>query len=103
MRGHFLSEDDIERRWIIQRLICLSEVRACDYREAFGGELAERYAAELEQLEPAVADGLVVIEGDGSFAVTPLGRLLVRNVAMAFDAYLPEQERSGKRIFSKAV
>jgi oxygen-independent coproporphyrinogen-3 oxidase len=103
MRGHFLSEEDIERRWIIQRLICLSEVRACDYREAFGGEFAERYREELEQLEPAVADGLVVVEGDGSFAVTPLGRLLVRNVAMVFDAYLPEQERSGKRIFSKAV
>jgi hypothetical protein len=32
-----------------------------------------------------------------------LGRLLVRNVAMAFDAYLPDQERSGMRIFSKAV
>jgi oxygen-independent coproporphyrinogen-3 oxidase len=103
MRGHFLSEEDIERRWIIQRLICLSEVRADDYREAFGGELAERYAAELEQLEPAVSDGLVVVQGDGSFSVTPLGRLLVRNVAMVFDAYLPEQERSGKRIFSKAV
>jgi oxygen-independent coproporphyrinogen-3 oxidase len=103
MRGHFLSQEDIERRWIIQRLICLSEVRASDYREEFGGELAERYRAELEQLEPAVADGLVVIEGDGSFAVTALGRLLVRNVAMVFDAYLPEQERSGKRIFSKAV
>jgi oxygen-independent coproporphyrinogen-3 oxidase len=103
MRGHFLSEEDIERRWIIQRLICLSEVRSCDYREAFGGEFGERYREELEQLEPAAADGLVVIEGDGSFAVTPLGRLLVRNVAMVFDAYLPEQERSGKRIFSKAV
>jgi coproporphyrinogen III oxidase-like Fe-S oxidoreductase len=50
-----------------------------------------------------VADGLVVLEADGGFAVTPLGRLLVRNVAMVFDAYLPEQERSGKRIFSKAV
>ena len=59
MRGHFLSEEDVERRWIIQRLICLSEVRAEDYREAFGVELAERYGAELEQLEPAVADGLV--------------------------------------------
>ncbi len=103
MRGHFLSEEDIERRWIIQRLICLGEVRASDYREAFGGELAERYREELSQLEPAVADGLVIVEGDGSFSVTPLGRLLVRNVAMVFDAYLPEQERSGKRIFSKAV
>ena len=31
------------------------------------------------------------------------GRLLVRNVAMAFDAYLPEQQRSGVRMFSKTV
>jgi oxygen-independent coproporphyrinogen-3 oxidase len=103
MRGHFLSEQDVERRWIIQRLICLSEVRASEFREAFGGELKQRYGEEIRQLEPAVADGLVVVEPDGSIAVTPLGRLLVRNVAMAFDAYLPEQERSGKRIFSKAV
>ena len=33
----------------------------------------------------------------------PLGRLLVRNVAMAFDAYLPEQQRAGARLFSRTV
>jgi hypothetical protein len=35
--------------------------------------------------------------------VTPLGRLLVRNVAMAFDAYLPEQQRESARLFSRTV
>ena len=35
--------------------------------------------------------------------MTPLGRLLVRNVAMAFDAYLPEQQRAGARLFSRTV
>ena len=50
-----------------------------------------------------VADGLVLRRGDGSLQVTPLGRLFVRNVAMLFDAYLPEQRRSGRRIFSKTV
>jgi hypothetical protein len=34
---------------------------------------------------------------------TPLGRLLVRNIAMHFDAYLPEQQKSGKPMFSKTV
>ena len=48
-------------------------------------------------------DGLLTIAGDGSLEVTSLGRLLVRNVAMQFDAYLPEQQRSGKQMFSKTV
>ena len=51
----------------------------------------------------AIGDGLVTRAGDGSLAVTPLGRLLVRNVAMAFDAYLPEQKTAGRPMFSKTV
>jgi len=54
-------------------------------------------------LDREVADGLVTRSGDGSIHVTPLGRLLVRNIAMHFDAYLPGQLESGKRIFSKTV
>jgi coproporphyrinogen III oxidase-like Fe-S oxidoreductase len=54
-------------------------------------------------LAAAADDGLLVIEPDGSLRLTALGRLLVRNVAMAFDAYLPEQQRSGRPIFSRTV
>jgi oxygen-independent coproporphyrinogen-3 oxidase len=103
MRGHRLSADDIERRWIIGRIMCLGELRAEEYRAEFGRSLAEVYAPELARLDAAVADGLVEREPDGSLAMTPLGRLFVRNVAMAFDAYLPEQRRSGQRMFSKTV
>jgi oxygen-independent coproporphyrinogen-3 oxidase len=103
MRGWTLSEEDVERRWIIGRIICHGELRAGEFEETFGRPFAEGYASELEDLEPAVADGLVVRGEGGSFQLTPLGRLLVRNVAMVFDAYLPEQRRSGKRIFSKTV
>ena len=49
MRGFRLSDDDIERRWLISTLICLGEVRAEDYRAEFGGALRERFAAELER------------------------------------------------------
>jgi oxygen-independent coproporphyrinogen-3 oxidase len=103
MRGHRLSADDVERRWIIGRIMCLGELRGDEYREAFGRDFAEAYAGELARLEPAVEDGLVERDADGSLAMTPLGRLFVRNVAMAFDAYLPEQQRSGQRMFSKTV
>jgi oxygen-independent coproporphyrinogen-3 oxidase len=103
MRGHRLSGDDIERRWIIGRIMCHGELRAGAYREEFGRDFATRYRAELAALAPAVTDGLVTLAGDGSLGITALGRLLVRNVAMHFDAYLPEQQKSGKRMFSKTV
>jgi oxygen-independent coproporphyrinogen-3 oxidase len=103
MRGHLLSEDDVERRWVIGRIMCHGELRAAEYREQFGGDFAARYAQDLEALAPLEADGLVTKGADGSLVVTALGRLLVRNVAMHFDAYLPEQQKSGKPMFSKTV
>ena len=45
------------------------------------------FEAELAALAPLADDGLVEL-GRDRLTVTPAGRLLVRNVAMAFDAYL---------------
>jgi oxygen-independent coproporphyrinogen-3 oxidase len=103
MRGHALSQDDLERRWIISRIMCHGELRAAEFERAFERPFAARYGRELAALDPLCADGLVRRADDGSLRVTPLGRLLVRNVAMAFDAYLPEQQKSGRPIFSKTV
>jgi oxygen-independent coproporphyrinogen-3 oxidase len=103
MRGHRLSEDDIERRYIIGRILCHGAVAAPEFETRFGRPFRERFAGELASLAPAERDGLVTIAADGSLGITPLGRLLVRNVAMRFDAYLPEQQRSGVRMFSKTV
>jgi len=103
MRGHLLSDDDIERRWVIGRIMCHGELRADEYCAQFGRDFAEGYVSELEALAPAAEDGLVTVAGDGSIAVTALGRLLVRNIAMHFDAYLAEQQKSGKPMFSKTV
>jgi oxygen-independent coproporphyrinogen-3 oxidase len=103
MRGHRLSRDDQERRWIIGRILCHGELRAAEFREAFGRELSQTYAQELASLRQAQDDGLVVVSDDGSLVVTPAGRLLVRNLAMAFDAYLDAQRRTGQRMFSRTV
>jgi oxygen-independent coproporphyrinogen-3 oxidase len=103
LRGHALTRDDTERRWIIGRLMCHGELRAAEFEAEFGREFARAYAAELAALEPALHDGLAQRAEDGSLSVTPLGRLLVRNVAMAFDAYLPEQREAGRPMFSKTV
>ncbi len=103
MRGFRLSADDVERRWLISRLICRGEIRAEDYRDRFGGELAARYRAELRRLESAAEDGLVELALDGSLRVTAPGRLLVRNLAMVFDRHLPAQTAHDKPIFSRAL
>jgi oxygen-independent coproporphyrinogen-3 oxidase len=103
MRGHAFTADDLERRWIIGRILCHGELRAAEFEAEFVGAFRERYTGELGALAPAVADGLLRLEPDGSLLLTPLGRLLVRNVAMAFDAYLPEQQRAGRPIFSRTV
>jgi len=103
MRGHRLTRADVERRWIINRIMCHGELRAREYEDAFGRSFGGAYAPELAALEPALRDGLVLRDGDGSLHVTPTGRLFVRNVAMVFDAYLPEQRQSGNRMFSQTV
>jgi oxygen-independent coproporphyrinogen-3 oxidase len=103
LRGHELSADDQARRWVIQHIMCLGVVDASAYQARFGEGFAERYASELGRLAPMQEDGLIVVEADGSLRVTPNGRLLVRNVAMAFDAYLEQQTRSEKPLFSKTV
>jgi len=103
MRGHHLTRDDIERRWVIGRIMCHGELRADEFEAAFGQPFATRFESELRQLDPFVADDLIERADDGSIVVLPLGRLLVRNVAMAFDAYLAEQQKGEKPMFSKTV
>ena len=71
--------------------------------EAFAVRALSQENDELRSLAPLAADGLVQIDDEGTLTVSARGRLFLRNVAMAFDAYLPEQRETGRRIFSKTV
>jgi oxygen-independent coproporphyrinogen III oxidase len=103
LRGHALSQDDLERRFVIGELMCHGAVRARDFRARFGADLEQRFADELEALEPLAADGLVALGPGGDVTISPLGRLVARNVAMAFDAYLPAQRAAERPLFSQTV
>ena len=46
----------------------------------------------MARLVTFVDDGLLVDEGD-TILITENGRLFIRNIAMAFDAYLPRDSR----------
>jgi oxygen-independent coproporphyrinogen-3 oxidase len=103
LRGHRLSRDDQERRFVIQRLLCDAGVDAFAFRARFGASFAARFAPELARLAAYAEDGLLELAGDGSISVTPLGRLVLRTLAMAFDAYLPRQQREARPLFSQTI
>jgi oxygen-independent coproporphyrinogen-3 oxidase len=104
-RGHRLSDEDLARRFAISCIMCAGTLSAAELDRRFPGEapFARRFARELWRLEPLAHDGLVEILADGSVQVTPLGRLLVRHVAAAFDAYLEEPQQDGRPRFSQGV
>jgi oxygen-independent coproporphyrinogen-3 oxidase len=94
-RGWRLSADDVLRREVIHALMCQFTVSFGHVENAHAISFRDYFATELESLEPLTDDGLVEIASD-AITVTPLGRLLVRTVAMVFDRYLREQREAAR-------
>jgi len=100
MRGIALSPDDLVRRAVIQALMCHFRLVKDDI-EIPGGIGFERYfSQELQELAEFANEGLLTLEDD-MISVTARGRLLIRPIAMVFDAHLrADQER---RRYSKVI
>lgn len=97
-RGFLLSEEDRRRRALVMDVMCRKRVDYADLSRRLGLEVAQAYAAELASLADLEADGLLQRDA-GGFAITPLGELFRRVIAMRFDAYLDR----GPRKFSRTV
>jgi len=100
-RGAALSNDDLLRRHAINQVMCQLRLDLRQIESRFGEDARAALQADLDgSREELEGDGLVTFDGD-VLRVTPLGQLLVRNVAMIFDAYL--KRASGERQFSRTV
>ena len=97
-RGLVMSDDDHLRRDCILRLMSHLELRYADIEARYGIDFKTHFADALEAMKPFAADGLVEVD-DEKITVTPSGHLLVRNIAMPFDAYLGH----GKATYSRTV
>ena len=86
-RGVALTMDDVLRRALITRLMCHFELPVTAFEQAWPIVFADYFARELAALRELEADGLVTVTPD-LLAVTPKGRLLIRNICMVFDRYL---------------
>jgi oxygen-independent coproporphyrinogen III oxidase len=99
--GYRMTTDDHLRKHVIMRLMCDLELDFGAVEQKFGIKFDEVFAPSMEKLKPLADDGLVVIDARGIRIVGP-GRLLLRNIAMCFDAYLDRLSRE-KPIFSRTV
>ncbi|WP_445145976.1 oxygen-independent coproporphyrinogen III oxidase [Dyella sp. Tek66A03] len=86
-RGLMLNEDDLIRRALIGELMCHGELHLPAFGALHRLNFTDYFAAEMERLRKLAGDDLVTLEAD-TIRVTSRGRLLLRNIAMCFDAYL---------------
>jgi oxygen-independent coproporphyrinogen-3 oxidase len=95
-RGYRRTEDDLCRGAIIQELMCNSRVTRAVLEAGGRAPWRKAYAAEAARLAPMEADGILRMDDEG-IRLTPLGRLFVRNVCMAFDAHLGRAPASARK------
>jgi oxygen-independent coproporphyrinogen-3 oxidase len=101
VRGLMLDAEDELRAELIQSIMCRGRVQFSDLERRFGIRFDERFGREMAALAVLAADGLVQLHEYG-FSVTPRGRLLLRVVAMVFDASFQRPEAL-TRNFSRVI
>lgn len=102
-RGYVLNKDDELRRRVISDLMCRTRVDKKEIGAEFGIDFDEYFSEENDRLAPMMADDLLAATPE-AIEITFLGRLFVRNIAMAFDAYLKEKTAKGKpQVYSKTL
>jgi oxygen-independent coproporphyrinogen-3 oxidase len=88
-----MSDEDKIRRTTIMRLMCDLGLDYEAMSKLLGQDFKEHFAHELYSLDDMEGDGLLVKTPQG-LIVTDLGRLLIRNIAMRFDAYASSRKEN---------
>jgi oxygen-independent coproporphyrinogen-3 oxidase len=102
MRGMYVTAEDKLRRSVINRILCHTIIVKSEVEAEFGIDFDEHFAHEMAELNELAGDGLVRLDR-GHIEVLPLGRIFIRNVAMAFDAYLQKPSVQERKVFSSTL
>jgi oxygen-independent coproporphyrinogen III oxidase len=100
-RGMRLSREDALRGEVIQQLMCRGEIDVGAIEARHDLVFGRHFADALARLALLQADGLVEI-GQDRIRATERGRLLLRIIAMCFDAYLDQPAAAPAR-YSRAI
>jgi len=99
--GYRMTHDDHIRKDVIMQMMCNLEIDKHRVEREFDIDFEDYFFDDLLKLRPFIEQGLVENDAD-AVRVTNSGLLIIRNVAMCFDAYL-EQMMKEKPVFSKTV
>lgn len=92
-KGYEMTKEDLLRECVISQIMCHMSVNVKSIEHHYGIEFANHFASAFKTLQPMIDDRLIdlrYINGElQEIVVTKLGKLFLRNIAMAFDAYLP--------------
>ncbi len=100
-RGVELSEDDYLRKAVIMELMANFSIDIKRVEKEHGINFKAYFADALEALQE-FADADLITVTDEKISVGTTGTLLIRNIAMPFDAYM-HQYGGNKKSFSKTV
>lgn len=100
-KGFALSDDDILRQNVIMELMSNFSLNIKRIEENFKINFKDYFTDALIALKEFVDDGLLEIT-DEKIEANQTGTMLIRNIAMPFDAYLQKIPESMRR-FSKTV
>jgi oxygen-independent coproporphyrinogen-3 oxidase len=100
-RGVALNDDDLIRQYVIMELMSNFKLDIKRFEKLFNVEFKTYFADAIEALKPFEEDELLTIDDD-FIKCSETGTLLIRNIAMPFDAYMKKHASSSKA-FSKTV
>ncbi|HXG85138.1 MAG TPA: oxygen-independent coproporphyrinogen III oxidase [Pyrinomonadaceae bacterium] len=100
--GYRMTFDDHVRRETIMQLMCHLQIGKRSIEQKFGIDFESYFAADLPKLDSFIADELLENNTERIF-IKGAGKLIIRNVAMCFDAHLAEMTKVNKPVFSKTV
>jgi oxygen-independent coproporphyrinogen III oxidase len=100
-QGYRMTSDDHIRKHVITRLMCDFELDTAEVASRFSIDFNDYFSESLNKLKPFINDGFIRRE-NGRLIISPNGRLIIRNIAMCFDAYLDRMTKE-KPIFSRTV
>jgi len=97
-RGIVLNEEDHLRKWVIHTLMCQFVIDKSHFYQKYGVDFDAYFQdVSIQELE----EQKLVCNSKEKLTVTPLGELLVRNVAMVFDGY--HNKREARTTFSQSI
>lgn len=100
-RGVALNEDDRIRQYVIMELMSNFKLDIGRFEKLYNVKFGSYFADALEELKPFEADGLLTIS-PSLIECSETGTLLIRNIAIPFDAYM-KRHTSSSKTFSKTV